>query len=250
MNHNRQRNRYNNNNSSNNNSSNNNNISNVRGPSIPVSHFYQQNAVSYQIEQITIRHLDLIDDLSYEYSRNMRSYSQNMTDMIDCLRSSQSILNNSLLANNSIPRARSLPTPTRNTTRNVNVNTNTNTNTNDPPNMLFSYFFYPHDDHTVNNVDPNTPTVMTNDQIQRATRTIRYTNNIIANSCPISLEEFVIGESIIQINYCGHVFKTQPLMNWFRRDHRCPVCRANLITSPNIRNPIIPIPIVDNINIS
>jgi hypothetical protein len=45
-------------------------------------------------------------------------------------------------------------------------------------------------------------------------------------------------------------------MNWFRRDHRCPVCRANLITSPNVRDPIIPIipiipiPIVDNINIS
>ena len=258
--------RHSSNNTSNNNSNNsnnsNNNTSNFIGtrPTIPVSHFYQRTNVPYQIEQITNRHADLIDDLSYEYSRNMRTYSQSMTDLIDCLRSSQSILNNTLLADSMrISRdASHLPTNNHynhtsspvpplisrqsanrasniNTTRNVNATTTTATNAN-PNNMLFSYFFYPHDNNTINNVDPNTPTVMTAHQIQRATRTIRYTNNIIANSCPISLEDFTIDESIVQINYCGHVFKTQPLMNWFRRDHRCPVCRANLITSPNVRS--------------
>jgi predicted nucleic acid-binding Zn ribbon protein len=51
--------------------------------------------------------------------------------------------------------------------------------------------------------------------------------------CPISLDYFEPGQNILQINNCGHIFGHQPLMEWFQRHSRCPVCRASVLSTNN-----------------
>jgi hypothetical protein len=46
-------------------------------------------------------------------------------------------------------------------------------------------------------------------------------------TCPITLEDFVDGESVTKINVCGHVFRTSALRHWFERNCMCPVCRRD-----------------------
>ena len=78
---------------------------------------------------------------------------------------------------------------------------------------------------------PITRTGLTDRQVELGTRTVLYDTSMNETRCPISLDEFVEGEEISQINGCGHVFKCSPLREWFRRNTHCPVCRYNLTTS-------------------
>ena len=47
--------------------------------------------------------------------------------------------------------------------------------------------------------------------------------------CPITQEVFEPINNVSRINHCGHVFNTDSLLEWFRHDTRCPVCRYNLL---------------------
>ena len=69
----------------------------------------------------------------------------------------------------------------------------------------------------------------TNEQIRFATEMILYDSSLITQlQCPISLEYFVTGEEICRIKHCRHCFKRSSLLNWFRRNVRCPVCRYDI----------------------
>ena len=46
--------------------------------------------------------------------------------------------------------------------------------------------------------------------------------------CPIALDDFEDNDSIKQILKCGHIYKPYPLMKWFERHTRCPLCRYDL----------------------
>jgi len=74
-----------------------------------------------------------------------------------------------------------------------------------------------------NNIDR-----LTNQQIENSTEVILYSSQISDIRCPISWEDFTIGERICQIKHCKHAFKTTPLMDWFSRNTSCPVCRYDL----------------------
>lgn len=50
-------------------------------------------------------------------------------------------------------------------------------------------------------------------------------------TCPITLEDFEPGESVIKINVCGHVFREAALRSWFERHRMCPVCRRDITVS-------------------
>ena len=50
--------------------------------------------------------------------------------------------------------------------------------------------------------------------------------------CPISLEDFQVGEELCEIKHCHHVFKWSSLQNWFSRNSHCPVCRHDIRTNP------------------
>ena len=101
----------------------------------------------------------------------------------------------------------------------------------------FTYVFQPNLRQT-HNVDRtphvdrvnNRAPILSQDQITMATRLVQYSPDINESRCPISLDNFVDGEEITQIIHCGHVFRTNNLMNWFRRSSRCPVCRHNIMT--------------------
>ena len=46
--------------------------------------------------------------------------------------------------------------------------------------------------------------------------------------CPISLEDFVVGDELCEIRHCHHVFKWSNLQSWFSRNSNCPVCRFDI----------------------
>ena len=67
-------------------------------------------------------------------------------------------------------------------------------------------------------------------QIETATRRARYCDiaRPLNTSCPISMEEFNDNDNVTVIRNCGHIFHTEHLMNWFRTNCRCPVCRHDI----------------------
>lgn len=67
-------------------------------------------------------------------------------------------------------------------------------------------------------------------QIETATRRVRYCDisRPINTNCPISMEDFNDNDMVTVIRHCGHTFHTESLMNWFRTNCRCPVCRYDI----------------------
>jgi hypothetical protein len=47
-------------------------------------------------------------------------------------------------------------------------------------------------------------------------------------TCPITMETIQIGDPVLRINRCGHLFKEGALRTWLERDGRCPVCRGSV----------------------
>ena len=70
----------------------------------------------------------------------------------------------------------------------------------------------------------------TQSQIETATRRVRYCDisRPINTTCPISMEDFEDNDMVTVIRHCGHTFHTEHLMNWFRTNCRCPVCRYDI----------------------
>lgn len=77
------------------------------------------------------------------------------------------------------------------------------------------------------------PTIM---QVLNATERFTFTSETTRRindiRCPISLEEYVLGEELCEIRHCRHVFKWSSLQNWFSRNSHCPVCRYDIRTFP------------------
>ena len=69
-------------------------------------------------------------------------------------------------------------------------------------------------------------------QIQISTRCYNYTREESEEEpdirCPITREEFNVGEEICVIRHCNHKFKKEPLYQWFNSNVRCPVCRFDI----------------------
>lgn len=70
----------------------------------------------------------------------------------------------------------------------------------------------------------------TQSQIEAATRRVQYCNisSPINTQCPISMDDFNDNDMVTIIRPCGHIFQTEHLMNWFRSNCRCPVCRYDI----------------------
>lgn len=141
-------------------------------------------------------------EIAREYNRNARDYNDNIRDYNENIRE---IINR-------IPNNRSTP-PTFDISMNM------------------SFWEFP-----LNRSNQNINAFR--EQIANNTTTYGYTNemrdseiDISGNICPISLEPFQVGDVICQIRGCGHKFKRPNLMNWFRRNSRCPVCRYDVMTN-------------------
>ena len=68
----------------------------------------------------------------------------------------------------------------------------------------------------------------TSEQISNAVERIMFEDPDPTMRCPISLEDFGRNDNILRIRHCNHMFKEESLLNWFRRNVRCPVCRYDI----------------------
>lgn len=75
-------------------------------------------------------------------------------------------------------------------------------------------------------------TIPTIEQIQQATLTCNYSDieNPISTVCPISQNEFTSDSPVTMIHFCRHIFDSNGLSEWFRRNSHCPVCRHDILT--------------------
>tara|TARA_B110000046_G_scaffold162805_1_gene177339 strand:+ start:4423 stop:5301 length:879 start_codon:yes stop_codon:yes gene_type:complete len=68
-------------------------------------------------------------------------------------------------------------------------------------------------------------------QIRNGTRLVTFSRDISTNEqtqCPIDLNVFVDGDSILKILGCGHIFREMNLRQHFRHKATCPLCRYDI----------------------
>jgi hypothetical protein len=67
-------------------------------------------------------------------------------------------------------------------------------------------------------------------QIRIATQRTTFNDIIrpVNTRCPISLAEFQSDSDVIMISYCRHLFCPNDILNWFRSNVRCPICRYDI----------------------
>jgi len=70
--------------------------------------------------------------------------------------------------------------------------------------------------------------ILTEEEIQNNIQDISFTEDLVGYTDPISLEEFTESDQLCKIISCGHIFKKNQLLRWFRRNSNCPVCRRQL----------------------
>lgn len=150
--------------------------------------------------------LNLLRDIFYYYDQTHYEYNRNMGNLISLVRMY-------------MERHR---TDERRNYMNRNFDRRYRSNSS-PLSPLFSYMNYPLD---------NSLPGLTEQQINSATEILPFNTEMRDTQCPISFEEFVEGEDILKIRFCGHIFKTDAIRNWFLRNRRCPVCRHDLSTTP------------------
>jgi hypothetical protein len=196
------------------------------------------------------RNINLIRDLLDDYNNQINTYQSNISDIILLLRENQTnIYNRRTVASRGITQ--NINSINRNvnqtTNRNVNQTTNRNSRTNsiffpEEPNILTDELF--NQIYSLN-IPPTgrrqqyrsiiRQNFLSQTQINIATRIIPYTLelNTIDTKCPISLNDFIIGENVCQIKYCSHIFNPTEISRWFNRNNVCPVCRYDLRTYVN-----------------
>jgi len=167
----------------------------------------------------TTTDIEVISDLIYEYTHNIRDYNTNIRSIISLIENHQTRINQPSPAPVVAPR----PRRSRN---------DTTTRTDPLRNNLFMSFFsaIPINQDVGLTTEPNP---LTREEIARSTITYGFilserNPDASGNVCPISLEHFQEGDVICEIRGCRHKFKRPLLMNWLRRNSRCPVCRYEL----------------------
>jgi len=164
----------------------------------------------------TATEIEVISDLIYEYTHNIREYNTNVRSIINLIENHQTRINQPPVA---VPRTRR----SRNeTTSRVDPLRN---------NLFMSFFSAIPINQDTGSITESNP--LTREEIARSTLTYGFipseqNPDASGNVCPISLEYFQEGDVICEIRGCRHKFKRPLLMNWFRRNSRCPVCRYEL----------------------
>lgn len=168
-----------------------------------------QNIPSNPSMRYVNRQLDTIYDMMIHYNDNMIQYQRNMTQMV-------SLINmNNLTFRERLHEIRN--------DRNSQQRNRTDTFRNIPR-------FQWTQQTPLYSTPQNTP--LTQQEIRTLTTTLTYNNTtsseLTETRCPISLDNFQEGDILCKINACNHVFKKDNLLNWFRRNSKCPICRFNL----------------------
>jgi len=91
---------------------------------------------------------------------------------------------------------------------------------------------------------PNSPPPINIPTIQQirnntAETLYQYLPNPLNTTCAISHMVFEPNDVVIKINYCGHIFIKNELLQWFNRSPRCPLCRYSILSNTT-RSRVIP----------
>jgi hypothetical protein len=184
-------------------------------------------------------------DVMIGYNTNINTYNQNITSFLstinDYRHDIRTIHTHLLNESRNSPRTTPPTTPVRPTrSRNTNMRRNTPTETQptygttqsmtfSSPESLFSNIFtFP-----INTGARRYEDVIvspTQQEIDNAVEVFVYTEDRIQpnSRCPITMEEFTVGDRISRIRYCEHMFREDAINNWFRLNVRCPVCRYDI----------------------
>ena len=182
-----------------------------------------QNIPSNPSMRYVNRQLDTIYELILRYNDNMIQYQRNMTQMV-------SLIN----MNNLTFRHRLQEIRNDRNTQYRNANTQQR-------NRFQNYRNVPFYDWTFQTPFLSTPQnrQLTQQEINSLTTTIIFNDEtrdeISETRCPISLDNFQNGDTLCRINGCNHIFKKDNLLNWFRRNSKCPICRFDLRNALNNR---------------
>jgi hypothetical protein len=170
--------------------------------------------------------IDTIHELIVSYNENIRTHNQiiedynhNVFNILNILQHIQGNINVNNYSQANANNARSFPTP-------GNTNSNRRPNNIDLSALLYLLNIPVH----VNYESETRHIVLTQEQIDNSTTIVNYNNeNFTETTCPISLDDFEVGEEICKIVGCGHYFKKNHIMRWFQNNHICPVCRYNIL---------------------
>jgi hypothetical protein len=117
-----------------------------------------------------------------------------------------------------------------NNTGTRNTSTNTTTSTSQANNLIERFITNLFNTPIINNSQINNNLRPTPEQINNASRLVRYDviENPSSEMCTISLQEFNDADQVRQILYCGHIFHENSLQEWFTRNTVCPLCRYDI----------------------
>ena len=166
--------------------------------------------------------LNTLNNFINQYFSQINTFQENARDMMQLLRTTihqQNVVYSHVLRRNNIRQNIQTPpvfsrTHARNTSRAWNA-----------PQYDFTYEI-----PQINVPRRQFANRVSQQQIDNAIQTIEYNEDMGEDRCPITLENFVVGENICRIRHCGHIFKSTGLMQWFQRNVRCPVCRYDIRT--------------------
>ena len=85
----------------------------------------------------------------------------------------------------------------------------------------------PEDPFTLFNTNINNDSNQTNNILKKCSHKL-FDSSYRVKECPISLEPFKEGDSIIELP-CNHIFNENNIKNWLKEKPNCPVCRMDLI---------------------
>ena len=71
------------------------------------------------------------------------------------------------------------------------------------------------------------------EEILKDSKYMTYNSDIEEKQCPISLDEFKEGDSLIELP-CKHMFLESSIKDWVKEKQTCPVCRHNLINVSSV----------------
>jgi hypothetical protein len=179
---------------------------------------YTRQTTSNNERGFTNAQLNTIINTMDRYNRNMQTYNQNMQQYLV------------FLQNQRVPEPETTR-PIRNPYRSGRTNTGNAANNiyENTFTTLLSSFYRPRNMHRR---PISTDRALTEGEINSNITVLEYnTEEFSEVRCPITWEDFSEGEQIYKINSCGHIFKKEPLLQWFSQHNHCPVCRGNVITN-------------------
>jgi len=172
------------------------------------------------------------------YNTNINIYNQNISRVLMTLDDYR----DDIRAHQTYRNRRQVPRTPNNTRTNINMPRNirrnygvTQSQTFTSPMRTFPHMFslpFRNTGENIWNTNQFQDVVIspTQREIEDATETFTNTDssNLSYTNCPITMEEFGVGDRLCRIHHCGHLFHESAIMNWFRNHVRCPMCRYDI----------------------